>query len=87
MGLVLKKQSQLVPYGTETSPIWDYQLVPYGTLNIQTKNIQIEKDKEEKEGDAFLSDPPNQNQAMEQELKSADSANKQDPAPYPRPVK
>lgn len=78
-----KKQPQPVPYGTETSPNQDWQLVPYGTLNIQTKNIQIEKDKEEKEGGIFFSDSPNQNQAMEQEKIPAAIANKQDPAPLP----
>jgi hypothetical protein len=92
IGLVLsktspKKQPKPVLSRTATSPSQDCELVLDRTLNIQTLNIQIEKDKEEKEAETFFSETPEQNQAMQQEFNSADIADKQDPTPVaPAPL-
>lgn len=89
IGLVLnrtspKDQSKLVPNRTATSPNQDCELVPNRTLNIQTLKRRIEKDKEEKDKEIFLSDSLNQNQAM-QEVKPSDDgiADQEDPTPLP----
>lgn len=89
IGLVLnrtspKDQSKLVPNRTATSPNQDCELVPNRTLNIQTLKRQIEKDKEEKDKEIFLSDSLNQNQAMREVKTSGNGiANQEDPTPLP----
>jgi len=60
----------------------EYRVQNYRTTELQTTEEKKEK-KEEKDAETFFSDSPNSNQAMQQELNPANSANKQDPAPLP----
>ena len=92
--------NQVQPYTRSGTPPIPNQVQPYtrsGTPPIPDlvhKGTPIEgtpikgNPKKEKDGVAFSLDSSLQNQAMQQELKTADSANKQDPAPVaPAPKK
>jgi len=77
-----KSDGELVSYETATSFKSDSELVSYETQNIQSRNIQIEKDKEEKDAETFFSDSLNQNQAMQEVKTSNDGmADQENPIP------